>query len=99
MRRAHYENTLRLKNVIRQSATTVPLSFVCRSSMCMYVCMHHMCCSLFLDTPRFTHTPNTHKHTHYVCKYNSSYETGGKREREKRVLFHNICNACVCAVS
>ena len=93
----HYQNTLRLKNVIRQSATTVPL-FVCRSCMCMYVYMHHMVLfTVFRHTTYYTHSKQTH--THYACKYNSSYETGGKREREKRVLLHNICNACVCAVS
>ena len=61
---AYYENTLRLNNVIRQSATTVPL-FVCRSSMCMYVCMHHMV--LFTDFRQILYTLQTRTNTHTLC--------------------------------
>ena len=93
MKRNSVENTLRLKNVIRQSATALFAEAVC---VCMSVCIT-WCCSLFLDTPRIIHIPtHAQTHTHYVCKYNSSYETGEKREREKRVLFHNIHVMHVC---
>ena len=73
--RTHYENTLRLKNVIQESC------YILQYHCPLY--MHHMVLLTVLDTPRIIHTP-THakKHTHYM--HVSSYETGGKREREKR---------------